>query len=66
MTQIQLERKSQTVGPESEVVELIEHIWKEATGELDEILSVPVAQMKIDQVPAHITLNTTIDSEIVN
>jgi poly [ADP-ribose] polymerase len=48
--QRQLERQSCTMKPADEVVELIEHIWKEAIGGLEDVLSVPVSKIKIDQV----------------
>lgn len=48
--QMQLESLVNTEGPNEEVCELVEHIWREALGELQEILSVPVKSIKNEQV----------------
>jgi len=32
------------------VVDLMEHIWKEATGELEDEISVPLQSIKLEQV----------------
>ncbi|CAH1800048.1 unnamed protein product [Owenia fusiformis] len=34
----------------SDVSELVDHIWKEASGVLDEVLGIPVESIKVDQV----------------
>lgn len=48
--QMQLESLVNTEGPNEEVCELVEHIWREALGELQEILSVPIKSIKNEQV----------------
>ncbi|KAL5009558.1 hypothetical protein ScPMuIL_011863 [Solemya velum] len=35
---------------DSEVAELVEHIWREAAGEIEDLLSLPINKVKIDQV----------------
>ena len=32
------------------VVDLIEHIWREATGEVEEMIATPVRDIKVEQV----------------
>ena len=32
------------------VVDLMEHIWKEATGELEDEISIPLQSIKLEQV----------------
>lgn len=37
-----------------EVQQIVEHIWREAIGEVDTLLAVPVSSIKIDQVINHL------------
>lgn len=49
-SQNQLELLVNTRGPEKEVSELVEHIWKEAMGKLEDVLSVSIDSIKVEQV----------------
>ena len=49
--QLQSERSlcgEEPLGPR--IQDLMEHIWQEATGELDEVLASPIASIKHEQV----------------
>lgn len=48
--QMQLELLMSTTGLDKEVCELVEYIWKEAVGELQDIIAVPIKSIKTDQV----------------
>jgi len=49
-SQSQLELFVNTHGPEEEVSELVELIWKEAMGELEDVLSVSIDNITVEQV----------------
>lgn len=48
--QMQLELLMSTTGLDKEVRELVEYIWKEAVGELQDIIAVPIKSIKTEQV----------------
>ena len=43
-----LESESGTASPE--VSEIVEHIWREAVGEVESVLQIPVSSVQLDQV----------------
>ena len=50
--QLQGELSLETGEISDDVVDLVEHVWQEAVGELSGILAVPIESIKMEQVTA--------------
>lgn len=63
MTQLILEYGMEETELSAPVAELMQHIWREAGGEIEQVLSSPLQSIKLDQVsfrhPIVISLSVT-------
>lgn len=66
MTQLILEYGMEETELSAPVAELMQHIWREAGGEIEEVLSSPLQSIKLDQVSTKFTGPFVLEQNIVS